>query len=128
MLKTSSTLYVYNSVLPFVVSDSPYKDRIVALIDEPNKRGQVTYEKLQKVLQDHLFVLSASSLEEFYPDELYTRCGKIKADELREIARTKDQLEKKRLKTAIATAIANTLIRDDLVTFKVFADAIDKAK
>src|SRR5438270_4275555 len=28
---------VYNSVLPFVVADSPYKDKVVALIDKPNK-------------------------------------------------------------------------------------------
>src|SRR5438876_857351 len=41
---------VYNSVLPFVVSDSPYKDRIVALIDKPNTQGQQTYEKLQRAL------------------------------------------------------------------------------
>ncbi len=67
---------VYNSVLPFVVSDSPYKDRIVALIDQPNTQGQQTYEKLQSVLADRLFELSAPSLEEFFPEELYTRCGR----------------------------------------------------
>src|SRR5260370_27494388 len=33
---------VYNSVLPFVVSDSPYKDRIVALIDRPTRRDNKT--------------------------------------------------------------------------------------
>lgn len=119
---------VYNSVLPFVVSDSPSKDRIVALIDKPNTQGQQTYEKLQRALADRLFELPAPTLEEFFPDELYTRCGRIKADELREIARVKDHLEKKRLKTALAAAIARTLTRDDLVTFKVFADAIDMAK
>jgi len=119
---------VYNSVLPFVVSDSPYKDRIVALIDKPNTQGQQTYEKLQRALADRLFELSAPSLEEFFPDELYSRCGKVKADELREIARARDHLEKKRLKSALATAIASTLTSDDLATFKVFADAIDKAK
>ena len=52
----------------------------------------------------------------------------IKTDELREIARVKDHLEKKRLKTALASAIARTLTRDDLVTFKIFADAVDTAK
>ena len=119
---------VYNSVLPFVVSDSPYKDRIVALIDQPNTQGQQTYEKLQKVLKDRLFELSAPSLEEFFPEELYTRCGRVKADEIREIEKAKDHLEKKRLKTALATAIADTLTIDGLPTFKVFADAIDKAK
>src|SRR5258708_9403614 len=119
---------VYNSVLPFVVSDSPYKDRIVALIDQPNTQGQQTYEKLQTVLKDRLFELSAPSLEEFFPEELYTRCGRVKADELREIAKAKDHLEKKRLKTALATAIADTLTRDDLPTFKEFADAMEKAK
>ena len=68
------------------------------------------------------------SLEEFYPEELYTRCNKIKADELREIAKEKDHLEKKRLKTELATAIANTLTKDDLPTFKSFVDAIERAK
>lgn len=119
---------VYNSVLPFVVSDSPYKERIVALIDKPNKQGQLTYEKLQKVLSDRLFELSESSLEEFFPEELYIRCGRVKTDELREIGKAKDHLEKKRLKTELATTIAKTLTRDDLPTFKVFADAIDRAK
>jgi len=119
---------VYNSVLPFVVSDSPYKNRIVALIDKPNKQGQQTYEKLQNISSDRLFELSESSLEEFFPEELYTRCNKIKADELREIAKAKDHLEKKRLKTELANVIAATLTRDDLSTFKVFAAAIDKAK
>jgi energy-coupling factor transporter ATP-binding protein EcfA2 len=118
---------VYNSVLPFVVSDSPYKDRIVALIDQPNTQGQQTYEKLQTMLADRLLELSAPSLEEFFPEELYTRCGKVKTDELREMAKAKHHLEKKRLKTALATAIAETLTRDDLSTFNIFAEAIDKA-
>lgn len=119
---------VYNSVLPFVVSDSPYKNRIVALIDKPNKQGQQAYEKLHTVLSDRLFELSKSSLEEFFPEELYIRCGRVKAEELREIAKAKDHLEKKRLKTDLAKTIANTLTRDDLPTFKIFADALDRAK
>ena len=119
---------VYNSVLPFVVSDSPYRNRIVALIDKPNTQGQQTYERLQNLLDDRLFVLPEPSLEEFYPEELYERCGKVKADELREIAKIKDHLEKKRLKTDLATAIANTLTGDDLATFGIFVAAIDKAK
>jgi len=119
---------VYNSVLPFVVSDSPYKNRIVALIDKPNKKGQQTYEKLQNILSDRLFELSEPSLEEFFPEELYTRCNKIKADELREIAKAKDHMEKKRLKTDLANAIAKTLTRDDLPTFGILVAAIDRAK
>jgi len=111
-----------------VVSDFPYRNRIVALIDKPNKHGQQTYEKLRNVLSDRLFELSEPSLEKFFPEELYTRCGRIKVDELQEIAKAKDHLEKKRLKTDLAMAIANTLTRDDLPTFKIFADAIDKTK
>ena len=54
---------VYNSVLPFVASNSPYKGRIVALVDMPNKQGQQTYDKLKKVLADRLFTLSEPSFE-----------------------------------------------------------------
>jgi len=32
------------------------------------------------------------------------------------------------LKTELATAIANTLTKDDLPTFKSFVDAIERAK
>ena len=118
---------VYNSVLPFVVSDSPYKDRIVALIDQPNRQSQQTYEKLKTVLGTRLFELSSPSLEEFYPEALYTRCGRVKDDELKDISRARDHLEKKRLKTEIATAIAAALTESDLPTFQVFVDAITKA-
>ncbi len=118
---------VYNSVLPFVVADSPYKDNIVALIDQPNNQSQQTHNKLKTVLGTRLFELCSPSLEEFYPEEYYTRCSRVKDDDLKNISRARDHLEKKRLKTEIATAIAATLTASDLPTFQVFVDAIDKA-
>jgi len=111
-----------------VASNSPYKGRIVALVDMPNKQGQQTYDKLKKVLADRLFTLSEPSLEEFYPEELYTKCGRVKEDDLKDIRRAKDHLAKRQLKTDIATAVAAKLTESDLSTFQTFVDAIEKAR
>lgn len=119
---------VQKTLIPLIVNDSPYASRVVALVDKPNRSPDATYERLQRDLGDRLFTLTETSLEEYLPDYLYIKCGRDKAADRAELERLKGDYEQLRaLKTQIAEAIAGVLVKDDLATIPVFAEAVDKA-
>jgi AAA domain, putative AbiEii toxin, Type IV TA system len=118
---------IYNALLPLILSDSPYKNTVVALIDKPRDTSSSNYLKIANDLSDRLFELTEFSLEEYLPEDLYARCGRVKAEDLREIAKTRDRIQKKMLKTEIATAIASILNEADLKDIQIIANAADKA-
>ena len=60
--------------------DSPYADRVVALIDAPRDPESHTVRELERVLGDRLFKLDRPSLEEAIPGEIYERAGIIEFD------------------------------------------------
>lgn len=119
---------VCNSLTPLVVNDSPYKSRVVSLIDKPLKTSDSHYTELKRILEDRLFVLNQYSLEEYLPDDLYVKCNRNKQADIEELRRLKDDFGKlSALKTQISNAIADILTVEDIGKIQIIADAIDKA-
>ena len=119
---------VSNNITPFVVNDSPYSSRVVALIDKPRKTSDYHYKQLKKVLQDRLLVLDQYSLEEYLPEYLYEKCNRNKQADLEALKKTKDDLDQlNALKTQISSAIAGILTVEDIENIQIIADAVDTA-
>lgn len=119
---------VCNSLTPLVVHDSPYKSRVIALVDKPRKTSDEHYKQLKKVLKDRLFTLDQHSLEEYLPAYVYDKCGRNKQADLEEIIRVKDDHDQlSALKTEISNAIAGILAVEDIENVQIIADAIDLA-
>ncbi len=118
---------IYNALLPLVLTSSPYKDRVVALIDKVADKTSQTYAKIQGNLPDRLFELDAPSLEEYLPEGLYTQCSRNKDEDLKEIKRKEDYLQKMAFKTQIAHDIAKRLRKKNLKDIPIIVNAVDKA-
>ncbi len=119
---------VSNNITPFVVNDSPYNSRVVALIDKPRKTSDYHYKQLKKVLKDRLFLLDQYSLEEYLPEFLYEKCNRNKQADIEALKKAKDDPEQlSALKTQISNAIAGILTGEDITHIQIIADAIDKA-
>ena len=112
---------------PYVLKDSYYKDKVVVLIDKPNAQLQPAVDEIRRNVHDRLFELPEESLEEYLPDDLYTRCGRVKQDEIQKIKAALNYDTKKRLKEAISKDIATHLTASDLPSLTAITNAIDKA-
>ena len=112
---------------PYVLKDSYYKDKVVVLVDKPNDQLKPTVDELRRNLHERLFELPEESLEEFLPEELYSRCGRDKQVEIQKIKAAADYETLKRLKTAISRDIADHLTQTDLPTLAAITKAINKA-
>jgi len=97
------------------------------LVDKRQSTSSGTYKVLTRILGDRLFTLDATTLEEYLPGELYTRCGRYKDEDLKAIAKTKNHTQKAILKMEIAKAIAQVLTQEGIKDLSIIADAIDKA-
>jgi hypothetical protein len=121
---------VYTSLLPLVIKKSPYKDRVVVLIDKPYEASNTTYTKIKNSLTNadqQLFELDSPSLEAYLHEDLYQKCGLDKDEVIREIEREKEYEKKFLLKTANARAIASALTRDDVPYLGIIVNAVKKA-
>jgi len=108
---------VYNSLIPLVLKDSPYKSKVVVLVDRPYELSDPIYEKIERALADpnqQLFKLTATTLENYLHEDLYTKCGLDKTDTIKEIDKETDYEKKFQLKTKNALTIAAALTVDDL--------------
>jgi len=122
---------VYISLLPLVIKKSPYKDRVIVLIDKPYDPSNTTYTKIKNALScpnQQLFELDSTSLETYLHEDLYKKYGCDKDEVIREIEREKEYEKKFLLKTENARAIANVLTKDDLQYLEIMVNAVDKAK
>jgi AAA domain, putative AbiEii toxin, Type IV TA system len=121
---------VEDSLIPLVVSDSPYKARVVALIDKPNSNENGIALRLREGLNDRLIVCDQTSLEEQLPESLYHEAGRDKtADLLRLADLRKDRKASNTLKREIAEALATKMNRDHLddPAMWPYRDAVAKA-
>jgi AAA domain, putative AbiEii toxin, Type IV TA system len=121
---------VEDSLIPLVVSDSPYKSRVVALIDQPNPSENGIERRLREGLADRLFVCDQASMEEQLPESLYRNAGRDKAADLSQLADLrKDRKASNALKREIAEALASELNRDhvDDPAMWPYRDAVIKA-
>jgi len=121
---------VYTSLVPLVLKDSPYKSKVVVLLDRPYKSTDTAYEKIGKALVDpsqQLFKLTATTLEDYLHEDLYAKSGLDKTDTLKEIEKERDYEKKFQLKTKNVRAIAAALTEDDLKYIPEIVSAVEKA-
>src|SRR5260370_18587192 len=122
---------VYTSLVPLVLNDSPYKSKVVVLVDKPYELSDPVYEKIEKALVDpaqQLFKLKSTSLEDYLHEDLYKKAGRDKDEIIKEINKEKDHEKKFLLKTKNAQAIADALTADDLKYIPEIVDAVEKAR
>src|SRR6266446_2922506 len=119
---------VSNNITPFVVNDSPYKSRVVALIDKPRDTSEYHYTELKRVLRRRLFERQAYSLEEYLPAYLYEKCELNKEEVIEKIKQAKnDHDQVSAIKAEVSNKIASVLTIEDIPNIQTIADAIDKA-
>lgn len=115
------------SLVPIVVDDSPYADKVVAMIDKPAE-GAKELQELGHHLGDRLFVLSEPSIEEYLPDPLYERAARNKADDIARIAELKSQLQElRKFKQELSQQLAAVLTAADLGEIPAIRDAAMRA-
>ena len=124
----SSKINAFTGYLtPYLLGKSIYKDKVVALIDLPiNEESNTQVTEIRERLDDRLFLLNASSMEEYLPKELYQKASKDKDSELKKIEGASDE-EKKLIKTDISKAISEKLESEDLEKIPKITEAVDKA-
>lgn len=121
---------VYTSLVPLVLKDSPYKSRVVVIVDRPYELSDPAYEKIGKALVDptqQLFKLTATTLEDYLHEDLYAKSGLDKTDTIKEIRKETDYEKKFQLKTKNARTIAVSLTEDDLKYIPEIVEAVEKA-
>jgi putative ATP-dependent endonuclease of the OLD family len=118
---------VARTLLPLVLSDSPYKHTVVALIDMPQNPTDSSYVAIKRELTNRLFELDQPSLEEYLPAVLYERCGRDKEHDLESIRRSQGYAEKNRLKKEISEQISQVLTTDDLDSLHTMVQALRTA-
>ncbi len=112
------------------MKDSPYKSKVVVLVDRPYKSTDPAYEKIEKALVDpsqQLFKLTATNLEDYLHEDLYAKSGLDKTDTIKEIEKEKDYEKKFQLKTKNVRTIAAALTEDDLKYMPEIVSAVEKA-
>jgi hypothetical protein len=121
-------LSVVRALVPLVVNDSPYADRVVALIDAPAEREAANVERLQRDLGERLFILPRSSIEEYVPETVYIRAGRSKEDDAAALRAASGHLaSERRLKREISDALAAALVSEDLAALETITEAARRA-
>jgi ABC-type multidrug transport system ATPase subunit len=121
---------VVRALVPVIVNDSPYADRVVALIDEPLEDERATAERLRNDLGERLHILGSPSIEEYMPAELYQRAGRDRDADLAELTRLRgagNLIARRDLKRQVSTALAGVLDADDLDSVSIIAHAARQA-
>ena len=106
---------VEDSLKPLIFANSPYKDRVVVLVDKPNKEPSALLGKLKaKLDEDRLFVLKEESLEEQLPEEVYLAAGLDRSNELEKLENAANREERDLIKTNISNKIAQQLTAEHI--------------
>jgi putative AbiEii toxin of type IV toxin-antitoxin system len=119
---------VERALLPLVFDDSPYKPKVVALIDAPPAGREALAAEIADELSDRFFVLDTPSVEEYVHESLYERVGLNRDEVLRELQEMRGSYAEKRSRKAeIAKTIADSLTPDDLDLIPQIRDAARRA-
>jgi hypothetical protein len=119
---------VYRASVPMIVNDSPYAERVVALIDAPTHPEGQNMTRLKGALGDRLYELDAPSMEAYLPDSLYERAGRDKAEDASALTSvTGDRRKTAELKREISKAVAASMTHDDLAAIPTVAEAARRA-
>jgi len=118
---------ITNTLRPLVINDSPYSNRVVALIDQPTNTGE-NIRNLETALGDRLFKLDQSSIEKYLPPDLYQKCQRDKNKDIADLGKlNNDYFKQSKLKKDISNGIARILTQEDLSTIPLITSAVEKA-
>jgi hypothetical protein len=116
------------ALLPVVMRDSPYAERVVALIDAPHDPETHTIKELRRILGDRLVTLDEPSLEEAIPEELYTRVEMTRDGVVGELRELKDDYRAlQSAKRKISRQLAHAMEPADLDALPRFREAAERA-
>lgn len=119
---------LFEALLPLIINESPYKSRVVVLIDQKNINNSEKVEELSKELGNRLFELNAPSIEEYLSEALYSKAGRNRQSDLDRIEELKNNYnELANLKKEISTKISSVLEESDLSELPIIIQAIEKA-
>jgi hypothetical protein len=115
-------------LVPVVMRDSPYANKVVAMIDLPPDPKPPAVGELRRVLGDRLFVLDKPSIEEYIPEGIYTRIGRNKSDDIQQIAELRNKYhELIAFKKELSQQIAAQLTAADLTDLPIIVEAVRRA-
>jgi hypothetical protein len=110
------------------VNDSPYAERVVAVIDQPNNPDAPNMERLRNTLGDRLYELDAPTIEDYIPEEVYVCAGRSKDDDRAALAHASgNRAAVNALKREISTEIASALTNEDFDSIPIIVDAAQRA-
>jgi hypothetical protein len=119
---------VVRALVPLVVNDSPYAERVVAIIDKPNDPNAVNVQKLRADLVDRLYVLEEPSIEEYMPAAIYEKAERVKTADLAAIDALRSDLPALRaFKREVSVALAEVLTEDDFASIPTLVEAAKRA-
>lgn len=114
---------------PLTASDkNPYSKKLVVLLDKPNAELQKLADELNGLLDDRYFELEAESIEEYMPEDFYTKVGLKKDEEIAKIKAAKGNFaQESRLKKDLSIALEKQIEATDLDKIPLLVDAVKKA-
>lgn len=119
------------NLIGFITKQSPYRDRVVLLLDRLDGKDPIKADPFIKTMQrdSRFFELSADCLEESLSEALFKKAGLNKASELEELKEKKSKPEQDAIKKRISNAIASGIDVDSLAdaTLKPFVEAYEAA-
>ena len=128
----SNVDYLYTALsqtlVPLISGTTPYKDKVVVLIDNKNDINVKDFEDLQQMFGERFFHLEQKSLEEYLPEYLYIKAGRKKEEDLAFLCdKEKSYIDKEKLKMKISKELACKIQKGDLENLSVIVRALNKA-
>ncbi|MCX6811764.1 MAG: AAA family ATPase [Candidatus Berkelbacteria bacterium] len=126
--KTKKTLSaIEDNLKPLLAINSPYKERVVVMIDNQGKNNPVV-ASLKEYLKDHLVELDKQSIEEYVDPSIYEKSGLVKDEVINNIRTNKsNQKELNEIKKDVSSKIAESLTPEDLEKIPLIKEAAEKA-
>ncbi len=128
---------IENTLVPLLVEYSPYSKKVVVLTDKPETEAhEKRLAEIKKHLRNRCFTLTKHSLEEYIQSGIYSKAGRDKSADLKQIEEInneikyggKDGIRKLwSIKKEISTAIAECLTVADLSKIKIIKEAVELA-
>lgn len=128
---------INNTLVPLVADKSPYSQRVVVLVDQPNRGSVEKLKKLQDQLKERCFALDKPSIEEYVPEEIYKEAGRERARDLTKIeqlirkvdygGRAEVKRELWELKREISSSLARALKKEHLDQIPLIKNAAQLA-
>lgn len=117
---------IENTLKPLIMTTSIYSKKVVVLIDKNDDEERI--DSIKKILKTRLFVLDKSSIEEYIPEDIYTRIGRNKNEDIETIKSLKgNKKELSKFKKTLSEQISANLIQEDLKNIPIIVFAARKS-